>query len=101
MVAGHALGKRWMGLYASSVPAFLSTHDPRTENLLFFARAPVVRRSCVSTRYWSVEGAALTLRIFLCAVLSSKEVGYVKNIERIYERIKVHARRTPATRRAR
>ena len=41
------------------------------------------RWSCVNTRYWFVERAELTLRIFLCALLASEEVGNVWNIQRI------------------
>ena len=73
MLAGHALGTRWMGAICALIAGIFecfSSHkahsyivddDPRTENLLFFARASVVRRSCISTRYWFVERAANTL----------------------------------------
>ena len=75
MFAEHALGTLWMGdicaLSAGTFLVFSVTHSRRTTHALkidFFARASVVRRSCVSIRYWFVEGASLTLRIFLCAV---------------------------------
>ena len=55
-----------------------------------------MHRSYMSTRYWFVEGAALT--IYFCAQCKRQRKLGVFKILSAYERIKVHARRPPATR---
>ena len=52
-------------------------------------------RSCVSTRYWFVERAALTLHIFFCEV-----VHILVIIERVSTHINVRAGKPPETHRS-
>ena len=78
----NTLDGRYMRAQCRHFIVFFSvTHSRRTTHALkidyAFARASFVRWSCVSTRYWFVEGASLTRRIFLYVVFSYISVVYM------------------------
>ena len=63
------------GFFASEAQSHIVDARPTHSKGIIFASAAFVRRSCVSTPYWFVGGAALTLRFFCAQCNLQRKLG--------------------------